>query len=221
MENGLFISIEGIDGAGKSTHIERLANLLRQQGRTVVVSREPGGTPLAEKLRALLLNERMDSLSEALVMFAARREHIVEVITPALARGEVVISDRFTDSSFAYQGGGRQFDAAVLRTLEKWVQETPASQVPHLHLPAITPNLTLWFDLPAAVAASRLAVSRVPDKFEAESLAFFERVVAGYRQRQQDFPNRIVRINANQAIEQVWAEVHHCVVARGWGGAYA
>lgn len=215
MKTGLFISMEGIDGAGKSTHIARLADLWRAQGRTVVVSREPGGTPLAEKLRTLLLNERMDSLTEALVMFASRREHVVGVIAPALARGEVVISDRFTDSSFAYQGGGRQFDATVLHTLEKWVQEVPAALVPQLQQPTIAPHLTLWFDLPAQVAASRLATSRVPDKFEAESLVFFERVVEGYRQRQQHFPNRIVRINADQAVEQVWADVHHCIVARG------
>lgn len=217
MENGLFISIEGIDGAGKSTHIERLAQLFRQQGRTVVVSREPGGTPLAEKLRALLLNERMDSLSEALVMFAARREHVVNVIAPALARGEVVISDRFTDSSFAYQGGGRQFDAAILASLESWVQAVPAACAAQIALPAIAPHLTLWFDLPAEVAAARLAGSRAPDKFEAESLAFFERVVQGYALRQQRFPERIVRINANQPIEQVWAEVHRCVASRGMG----
>ncbi|TXH87272.1 MAG: dTMP kinase [Rhodoferax sp.] len=214
MKNGLFISIEGIDGAGKSTHIERLAQLFRQQGRTVVVSREPGGTALAEKLRTLLLNEHMDSLSEALVMFAARREHVVDVIAPALARGEVVISDRFTDSSFAYQGGGRQFDAVILQTLESWVQAVPAVCMSQLSLSAIAPHLTLWFDLPAQVAASRLASSRAPDKFEAQSLAFFERVVQGYRQRLHSFPERIARINADQPIEQVWAEVHQCVVSR-------
>lgn len=217
MENGLFISIEGIDGAGKSTHIARLADLWREQGRTVVVSREPGGTPLAEKLRTLLLNEPMDSLSEALVMFASRREHVVGVIAPALARGEVVISDRFTDSSFAYQGGGRQFEAAILHTLEQWVQAVPPALASQLQRSAISPDLTLWFDLPAQVAASRLTASRAPDKFEAESLAFFERVVEGYRQRQQSFPDRMVRINADQAIEKVWAEVQHCVITRGLG----
>lgn len=217
MNNGLFISIEGIDGAGKSTHIERLAQLFRQQGRTVVVSREPGGTPLAEQLRTLLLNERMDSLSEALVMFAARREHVVDVIAPALARGEVVISDRFTDSSFAYQGGGRQFDASILQALENWVQAVPSACVAQLSMTAIAPHLTLWFDLPAQVAASRLATSRAPDKFEAESLAFFERVVQGYRQRLQNFPARIARINADQPIEQVWTDVHRCVASRLMG----
>lgn len=214
MKNGLFISIEGIDGAGKSTHIERLAQLFRHQGRSVVVSREPGGTPLAEKLRTLLLNERMDSLSEALVMFAARREHVVDVIAPALARGEVVISDRFTDSSFAYQGGGRQFDASILQSLEDWVQTVPAQWASQLSMPAVAPHLTLWFDLPAQVAASRLVASRAPDKFEAESLAFFERVVEGYRQRLIRFPNRITRIDANQSMDQVWADVQRCIVSR-------
>lgn len=214
MKNGLFISIEGIDGAGKSTHIERLAQLFRHQGRSVVVSREPGGTPLAEKLRTLLLNERMDSLSEALVMFAARREHVVDVIAPALARGEVVISDRFTDSSFAYQGGGRQFDASILQSLEDWVQTVPAQWASQLSMPAVAPHLTLWFDLPAQVAASRLVASRAPDKFEAESLAFFERVVEGYRQRLIRFPNRIARIDANQSMDQVWADVQRCIVSR-------
>lgn len=214
MKNGLFISIEGIDGAGKSTHIERLAQLFRHQGRSVVVSREPGGTPLAEKLRTLLLNERMDSLSEALVMFAARREHVVDVIAPALARGEVVISDRFTDSSFAYQGGGRQFDASILQSLEDWVQTVPAQWASQLSMPAVAPHLTLWFDLPAQVAASRLVASRAPDKFEAESLVFFERVVEGYRQRLIRFPNRIARIDANQSMDQVWADVQRCIVSR-------
>lgn len=213
MNQGIFISIEGIDGAGKSTHIERLAAVFRGQGRTVVVTREPGGTPLAEQLRKLLLNEPMDSLSEALVMFAARREHIVNVIAPALARGAVVISDRFTDSSFAYQGGGRQFDATVLRTLEEWVQTVTA---PDASETLVVPDLTLWFDLPASVAAARLASSRAPDKFESESLIFFERVVAAYRDRQRQFPLRIVRVDADQEIERVWADVHACIAAQGW-----
>lgn len=212
MTQGFFISIEGIDGAGKSTHIERLATLFRERGRNVVVSREPGGTPLAETLRALLLNEPMDSLTEALVMFASRREHIVDVIAPALARGDVVISDRFTDSSFAYQGGGRQFDTGVLQSLESWVQSVVPTAP--LQRSTITPDLTLWFDLPAAIAASRLAASRTPDKFEAESNSFFERVVDGYRQRAGAFPQRIVRIDANQPVESVWQQVRESVVRR-------
>jgi dTMP kinase len=212
MAQGFFISIEGIDGAGKSTHIERLATLFKEHGRTVVLTREPGGTPLAEKLRTLLLNEPMDSLSEALVMFASRREHIVNVIAPALARGEVVISDRYTDSSFAYQGGGRQFDQGVLQSMETWVQRvTPSTSLERI---AIAPDLTLWFDLPAATAAARLASSRAPDKFEAESTAFFERVVDGYLQRARAFPQRIVRIDANQPVDLVWQQVRECVLKR-------
>lgn len=211
MAHGIFISIEGIDGAGKSTHIDRLAALLRAQGRNVLVTREPGGTPLAEKLRGLLLNERMDSLTEALVMFAARREHVVDVIAPALQRGDVVISDRFTDSSFAYQGGGRQFDGSVLRTLEAWAQQPPSAEGGRAE---IAPDLTLWFDLPAAVAAARLATSRTPDKFEAESTSFFARVVEGYRQRALAYPARIVRIDAHQSIDAVWAQVEAVVRAR-------
>lgn len=208
---GIFISIEGIDGAGKSTHVSQLADLFRRQGREVLVSREPGGTPLAEELRSLLLNRPMDSLSEALVMFASRREHIVDVIAPALLRGAVVISDRFTDSSFAYQGGGRQFDVTVLNTLEHWVQTVAEGSIG-----VICPDLTLWFDVPSEVAASRLSGARNPDKFESQSREFFERVIAAYRIRQMQFPERIVRIDANRGIEAVWSQVLASVVARGW-----
>src|SRR5574343_684520 len=147
--HGTFISFEGIDGAGKSTHIEALATALRDQGRRVVLTREPGGTPLAEKLRALLLHDAMDPLCEALLMFAARRDHLQQVIEPALARGEVVLCDRFTDATFAYQGHGRGFDLATLRTLEQWVQATPEGMLRQ-------PDLTLWFDLDPAIAAQRL-----------------------------------------------------------------
>jgi len=212
MAQGIFISIEGIDGAGKSTHIARLATLFRERGRTVVVSREPGGTPLAEKLRALLLNEPMDSLTEALVMFASRREHIVDVIAPALERGDVVISDRFTDSSFAYQGGGRQFELGVLQSLESWVQGVVPTNA--ASRTTIQPDLTLWFDLPAAIAAARLAASRAPDKFEAESTQFFERVVEGYRRRAATHNERIVRIDADHPVEHVWEQVQDVVLAR-------
>ncbi|MDT8991638.1 dTMP kinase [Curvibacter sp. APW13] len=211
MQPGIFITMEGIDGAGKSTHIERLATLFRTQGRTVVVSREPGGTPLAEKIRSVLLAERMDSLSEALLMFASRREHIVDVIAPALRRGEVVISDRYTDSSFAYQGGGRQFDTSKLDTLEAWVQDAGAD------VQAVVPDLTLWFDLPAEVAAARLSTARAPDKFESESVAFFGRVIAAYARRQQQNPSRIARIDAHQSVEDVWQQVLRTIQQRGWG----
>jgi dTMP kinase len=200
--SGLFLSFEGIDGAGKSTHIDALAAAFRARGRTVVLTREPGGTPLAEKLRALALNDPMDPLTEALVMFAARRDHLLQVIEPALARGDVVLCDRFTDATFAYQGGGRGFDLQVLGTLERWVQSVPAS-------PATIrqPDLTVWFDLPPAVAAQRLAGARVPDKFEAQPQAFFERVAAGYAARMQADPQRFLRIAADQPREAVWTDL--------------
>ena len=201
--SGLFLSFEGIDGAGKSTHIDALAAALRSRGRTVVLTREPGGTPLAEKLRALALNDPMDPLTEALVMFAARRDHLLQVIEPALARGDVVLCDRFTDATFAYQGGGRGFDLQVLGTLERWVQSVPALA----HGGLRQPDLTVWFDLPPAVAAQRLAGARVPDKFEAQPQAFFERVAAGYAARMQADPSRFLRIAADQPREAVWTDL--------------
>lgn len=209
--SGTFISFEGIDGAGKSTHIEALAQAFRAAGRTVLLTREPGGTPLAEKLRALALNEAMDPLTEALVMFAARRDHVMQVIEPALARGDVVLCDRFTDATFAYQGAGRGFDLAVLATLERWVQSVEA-------LPAGTlrqPQLTVWFDLDPAVAAQRLAGARVPDKFESQPQAFFARVAQGYADRATADPQRFLRIAADQPREAVWQAVRAGVQARG------
>ena len=209
--NGLFISFEGIDGAGKSTHIAPLAAAFQAQGRTVTQTREPGGTPLAEQLRTLLLKDPMDAMTEALLMFAARRDHIVRVIRPALERGEVVLCDRFSDASFAYQGGGHGLDWQLLTTLEQWVQ---AGQ-PQLQ-PLIQPHLTLWFDLPASVAAARLTKARLPDKFEAQPQAFFEAVAAGYGRRCQADPQRFARIHANQAAEAVWAEVLALVRQKGY-----
>lgn len=197
---GVFITFEGIDGAGKSSHIGALADTWRATGRIVTLTREPGGTPLAEKLRSLLLADAMDPLCEALLMFAARRDHVCNVIEPALARGEVVISDRFTDATFAYQGGGRGFDWQVLHTLESWVQALPDGGTRQ-------PDLTLWFDLAPAVAAQRLAGAREPDKFESESAAFFERVAAGYARRAQAQPSRFACIQADQPREHVWADV--------------
>lgn len=211
MTQGLFISFEGIDGAGKSTHIEALAGAFRARGRTVVLTREPGGTPLAEKLRALALNETMDALTEALLMFAARRDHLLQVIEPALARGDVVLCDRFTDATFAYQGGGRGFDRDVLAALESWVQQVPALPPPALR----QPDLTVWFDLPPAVAAQRLAGARVPDKFEAQPQDFFARVAAGYAERLQAEPRRFARIAADQPRDAVWREVEAAVRAKG------
>ena len=209
---GLFITFEGIDGAGKSTHVEALAQAFRDAGRTVVLTREPGGTPLAEQLRALALNAPMDPLTEALVMFAARRDHLLQVIEPALARGEVVLCDRFTDATFAYQGGGRGFDAQVLRQLEAWVQQVPALGATALRLP----QLTLWFDLTPAIAAQRLAAARVPDKFEAQPQAFFARVAAGYAARMAEAPARFARIAADQPREAVWRDVLAAVRAKGY-----
>ena len=212
MTTGLFISFEGIDGAGKSSHVESLAEAFRAQGRAVTVTREPGGTPLAEKLRTLALNDPMDPLTEALLMFAARRDHLLQVIEPALARGAVVLCDRFTDATFAYQGGGRRFDLEVLRGLERWVQAVAA-------LPAGTlrqPHLTLWFDLAPEVAAARLASARVPDKFESQPVEFFRRVAAGYAARLAADPGRFARIQADQPREAVWNDVLAVLRSRGW-----
>lgn len=210
--SGLFISFEGIDGAGKSTHIAGLADAFRADGRAVTLTREPGGTPLAEQLRALVLGEAMDPLTESLLVFAARRDHVVNVIEPALARGDVLLCDRFTDATFAYQGGGRGFDLNTLGTLERWVQSTPAMAAGQLR----QPDLTIWFDLPAATAAARLADARAPDRFESQPQAFFERVRAGYAARAAAQPQRFARINADQAREPVWQDVCAALRARGW-----
>ena len=204
MTRGLFISFEGIDGAGKSTHIARVAELFRQAGRAVVLTREPGGTPLSEKLRELVLHDAMDPLTEALVMFAARREHLVQVIEPALARGDVVLCDRFTDATFAYQGGGRGFDWQVLGRLEHMVQALPDGSFRQ-------PDLTVWFDLDPLIAAERLASARVPDKFESQPADFFAAVRAGYARRQAEMPNRFARIDAAQTMEVVGADVSRIV----------
>ncbi len=208
--SGLFISFEGIDGAGKSSHIDALAQAFLAQGRTVVRSREPGGTPLAERLRDMVLNDAMDPMTEALLVFAARRDHIVQVVQPALQRGDVLLCDRFTDASFAYQGAGRGFDWSTLTTLEHWVQGQGDGAA------LLQPDLTIWFDLPPAVAASRLSQARTPDRFEAQSQAFFERVVDGYARRLQGDPARFARVNADQSLEAVWTDVIGAVRDRGW-----
>ena len=204
MTRGLFISFEGIDGAGKSTHIARVAELFRQAGRAVVLTREPGGTPLSEKLRELVLHEPMDALTEALLMFAARREHLLQVIEPALARGDVVLCDRFTDATFAYQGSGRGFDWQVLAQLERMVQALPDGVLRQ-------PELTVWFDLDPQIAAQRLASARVPDKFESQPADFFAAVRAGYAKRQAEMPERFARIDAAQTIDAVGADVGRVV----------
>ncbi|MCA3237923.1 MAG: dTMP kinase [Curvibacter sp.] len=207
---GVFISFEGIDGAGKSTHIEGLAAALRSAGRHVTLTREPGGTPLAEKLRTLVLNDAMDAMTEALLVFAARRDHLQQLIEPALARGDIVLCDRFTDATFAYQGGGRGFDLETLSVLEHWVQALPGTPVLR------QPELTVWFDLDPAIAAQRLAGARLPDKFEAQPVAFFRQVAEGYSSRMRRDPGRFVRIDAAQSREAVWQEVLRAVRARGW-----
>lgn len=209
--NGLFISFEGIDGAGKSTHIAGLADAFRAQGRVVTLTREPGGTPLAEKLRALVLGDAMDPLCEALLMFAARRDHLLLVIEPALARGEVVLCDRFTDATFAYQGHGRGFDLAVLEQLEQWVQSRPDDPGQLRQ-----PDLTVWFDLPAEVAAERLASARAPDRFESQPVAFFGRVAHGYAERMRADPGRFARVAADQDVAAVWREVRQVFTRKGW-----
>jgi dTMP kinase len=190
-----FITFEGVDGAGKSSHIEAVAQALRAAGRVVTQTREPGGTPLAESLRGLFLQQPMDALTEALLVFAARRDHLAQVIEPALARGETVLCDRFTDATFAYQGAGRGFDWAVLGQLEQWVQA------------GRQPDLTLWFDVPVAVAAARRAAARAADRLEREQEAFFERVRAGYARRQAEAGGRILRIDSDQPLEGVRAAV--------------
>jgi dTMP kinase len=209
--SAVFVTFEGIDGAGKSTHIEALAAALRQRGKQVVLTREPGGTPLAEKLRALALNEAMDPLTEALLMFAARRDHLQQVIEPALARGDAVLCDRFTDATFAYQGAGRGFDLQVLATLERWVQSVDALPAPMLR----QPDVTVWFDLAPAIAARRLAGARVPDKFESQPQEFFARVASGYAARAAADPQRFLRVDADQPRDAVWRAVHAGLQARG------
>jgi dTMP kinase len=204
MTSGLFITFEGIDGAGKSSHVQTLADAFRAQGRAVTMTREPGGTPLAEKLRALALNDAMDPLTEALVMFAARRDHLAQVIEPALGRGDVVLCDRFTDATFAYQGGGRGFDWEVLSRLEHWVQGKRE------------PDLTLLFDIAPQVAAQRLAGARVPDKFESQPSEFFAKVAAGYDRRAREHAARFARINGDQPREAVWSDVLAAVKTKGW-----
>jgi len=191
MTTGKFITFEGIDGAGKSTHLAFVAELLCERKKTVVVTREPGGTSLGEELREILLHEKMHLETEALLMFAARREHIAQVIAPALERGDWVISDRFTDATFAYQGGGRKLDRAKLNALEQWVH-------PHLQ-----PHLTLLFDVPLDVARARLDATRTLDKFEQEKVEFFAATRAEYLRRAAEFPQRFHVIDSTQTIAAI------------------
>jgi dTMP kinase len=221
---GIFISFEGIDGAGKSSHIQALAQAFQGSvaaEQQVILTREPGGTGLSERLRELILHEPMDALTEALLVFAARREHIVQVIAPALARGDVVLCDRFTDASFAYQGAGRGFDLYTLSKLEQTVQDLSRllpdfSSKIHLKQGILQPDLTLLFEVPPQVAAQRLASARQPDKFESQDVAFFERVAGGYAARVAADPQRFVRINGHQSLQEVRNDVMAAVRERGY-----
>jgi dTMP kinase len=202
--SGRFITFEGVDGAGKSTHIKALTERLRARGADVVNTREPGGTLLAEQLRELFLHQAMDGLTEALLVFAGRRDHLVKVIEPALAAGKTVLCDRFTDATFAYQGAGRGMDLSVLSTLESWVQR------------GRQPDLTLWFDLPVEIAAERRAAARDGDRLEQQDLAFFERVRQGYANRCVQASARVQRIPAEGSIAEVWAHIEAALEQRGW-----
>lgn len=208
VSSGRFISIEGIDGAGKSTHLQSMVERFARSGATVVQTREPGGTELAEALRGLFLHAGMDGLTEALLVFAGRRDHLLRVIEPALARGDTVVCDRFADASFAYQGHGRGMDLQQLATLEQWVLE------------GRQPDLTLWFDLDPAIAAQRRVGrevgAREADRFEQQDLEFFTRVRAGYAARAAAAPQRFVRIDAGVSVAEVAAQVAAALESRGW-----
>jgi dTMP kinase len=198
---GKFITFEGIDGAGKSTHIAYVAENLQKRGIKIVTTREPGGTPLGEALRELLLQEKMHLETEALLMFAVRREHLAQVIEPVLARGDWVISDRFTDASFAYQGGGRKLSLAKLEALEHWVH-------PHLQ-----PDLTLLFDVPLDIARARLDATRHLDKFELEKEEFFANTRAEYLRRAAEFPKRFRVIDSTRSIPDIQQEINDLISA--------
>ena len=205
-KNGLFITVEGVDGAGKSTAMEWLAEQISAQ-RTIVRTREPGGTGLGERLRELLLHEKMDLETETLLMFAARREHIAQVILPALVRGDVVISDRFTDATFAYQGGGRGVGFDKVLILENWVQGE------------LQPDFTLLFDVPLDIARARIAARAAQthetlDKFENESFEFFRRTRAAYLKRAEAAPQRIAIIDSTQSLDDVKKQISQAIAQR-------
>ena len=189
--HGKFITLEGMDGAGKSTHIPTIIQALEARGVELVSTREPGGTSLGERLREIVLHEAMTPETETLLMFAARNEHIAQVIKPALARGAYVLSDRFTDATFAYQCGGRGVPSEKIVALEHWVQGE------------LQPDVTLLFDVPVEVSVQRLANARAPDKFEAESVEFFTRIRNAYLERARQFPQRFRIIDANRPLDAV------------------
>ena len=200
MNKAKFITFEGVGGAGKSTHLAWFAETLRQRGLEVLVTREPGGTPLGERLREILLNQPMHAETEALLMFAARLEHIEQVIKPALQRGAWVVSDRFSDASFAYQGGGRGVPLAKLEQLERWVHED------------LQPDLTLLFDIPVEIARQRLSNNLTLDRFEQEQADFFERVRAAYHRRVQKNPQRYAVIDAAQPLDKVKKQLEELII---------
>ncbi len=190
-KRGKFITLEGMDGAGKSTHIPNIIAALKARGLEVVSTREPGGTRLGEQLRALLLHDAMHAETETLLMFAARREHIANLIEPALKRGAYVLSDRFTDATYAYQCGAKGVPSHKIKQLEKWVQGK------------LQPDLTLLFDVPVEISIQRLTVAREPDKFEREDAKFFEKLRQAYLMRAKEDPARFRIIDANQALDKV------------------
>ncbi len=198
---GKFITLEGMDGAGKSTHIPHIIAILQAQGHEVVSTREPGGTPLGERLRELVLHEPMHAETETLLMFAARREHIDCVINPALARGAYVLSDRFTDATYAYQCGAKSVAADKIEMLEKWVQAD------------LQPDVTLLFDVPVEVSVQRLLAARSPDKFERENAEFFTRIRQAYLQRALENPARFRVIDANQPLDEVSKVVEKIILS--------
>lgn len=208
IHTGYFISFEGIDGAGKSTHVDAFRNLMQERypDKEVVMTREPGGTALGEQLRNLLLDAPMNLETEALLMFAARREHLAQVIEPALIAGKIVISDRFTDASFAYQGGGRGLSLEKLNALERWVQGQADGTL-------LQPNLTILFDLPGEVAEARRSKVRAPDKFEKMDLSFFERVRQEYLRRAKEDPKRFHLVDATQTPEVIWEGLKQIQIA--------
>lgn len=201
MKSGKFITLEGIDGAGKSTQLAWIVELLQRGSMQPVVTREPGGTPLGERVRALLLDKSMvmHAETEVLLMFAARREHLDKVILPALQQGQWVISDRFTDASFAYQGGGRGLDNDKLEILEHWVQGE------------LQPDLTLYFDVPVEIGQQRVSQIKDADRFEQEQAGFFQRVRNAYLDRARQFPNRIQIIDSSQPLAEVKTAVEQTV----------
>jgi dTMP kinase len=205
MARGKFITFEGIDGAGKTTHLEwfreRLAEKLAAHARSVVMTREPGGTPLGETLRGILLNQPMDLETEALLMFAARREHLSQVIEPALAHGDWVLSDRFSDATFAYQGGGRGLPRDKLEALERWVQG------------GFQPDLTVLFDIPTETASERRSAARAPDKFESESEAFFKRTRAEYLRRAAESPQRFFIVDSSRPIDDIRTQLEDVIAS--------